>query len=220
MRNRISVTTLDQFQAYLDNEDMDEPSFISTILNPPPPTHAMAVGTAWHKVLESWQGQSEDNRYHQDGLCFDLSRLDSDDLIEIGEPHQREKKLVWQGVDGVDLVGKFDVLLPFAVIDHKLTANFDPERYFNSWQWRCYLTMTGKPKMVYQVFEHAGLNLSQKQTLYDDEIGFHELTWGNNNVYIKNYHRLEVLAYDGMAEEVADIVAKYNQLLINYGVTR
>lgn len=41
----------------------------------------------------------------------------------------------------------------FMVIDHKLTSRYDPERYFNSWQWRAYLTITGKDKFRYQVFE-------------------------------------------------------------------
>lgn len=200
MRNRIPVTALDQYQRFLDSDEMSEQEFIHQITTKTPPTTVMMVGTAWHSVLEHWQGETADNRYYQDGFCFDLSALATDDPIIIGEPHEREQKRCFYGVDGVELVGKFDVVTPFAVIDHKLTANFDPERYFNSWQWRCYLAMTGKPKMIYQVFEHNGL---------DADI-----------IQITDYHRLEVLAYDGMADEVKDIVADFNHLLIKYGVIR
>lgn len=217
MRNRISVTALDQYQRYLGDDEMSEQEFIAQITTKIPPTTAMAVGTAWHSVLEHWQGETADNRYrvwrskieHWDVimgsnhrlkqfLYFDLSALATDDPIIIGEPHEREQKRCWYGVDGVELVGKFDVITPFAVIDHKLTASFGPERYFNSWQWRCYLAMTDKPKMIYQVFEHSGLD--------------------NDIIHIKNYHRLEVLAYDGMIDEVKDIVTDFNNLLLKYGV--
>lgn len=220
MRNRISVTALDQYQRFLDDDEMSEQEFIAQITTKIPPTTAMAVGTAWHSVLENWQGETDDNRYHQDGFVFSLSALASDDPIIIGEPHEREQKRCWYGVDGVQLVGKFDVITPFAVIDHKLTAHFDPERYFDSWQWRCYLAMTGKPKTIYQVFEHAGINPPQTQIIIDHENygECHELTWGSNTIHIKNYHRLEVLAYDGMIDEVKDIVADFNNLLLKYGV--
>lgn len=197
MRSRIPVTALDQYQYFLDS-DMSEQEFIHSITTKSPPTVAMAVGIAWHSILENWQGETADNRYYQDGFVFDLSQLNSDDEIIIGEASQREKKQVWQGVDGVDLVGKFDVITPFAIIDHKLTANFDPERYFNSWQWRAYLMMTGKPKMIYQVFEHTGLN--------------------GDVITIKDYHRLEVLAYDGMTGDVKEIVCDFNALLKKHGV--
>lgn len=239
MRNRISVTALDQYQRFLDDDEMSEQEFIAQITTKIPPTTAMAVGTAWHSVLENWQGETADNRYrvwrseieHWDVimgnnhclkqfLCFDLSALATDDPIIIGEPHEREQKRCWYGADGVQLVGKFDVITPFAVIDHKLTASFDPERYFNSWQWRCYLAMTGKPKMIYQVFEHAGLqNLAPTPPNLDyEEWAYRELCDNKNSVKITNYHRLEVLAYDGMIDEVKDIVADFNNLLLKYGV--
>lgn len=203
MRNRISVSTLDQYQWFLKSDEMSEQEFINQIITQTPPTTNMAQGTAWHSVLENWHGKTDNNRYYQDGFCFDLSTLASDEPIIIGEPYEREQKQCWYGVDGVELVGKFDVITPFAVIDHKLSANFDPERYFDSWQWRCYLAMAGKPKMIYQVFEYDRLN-----ELNDDEC-----------IYINNYHRLEVLAYKGMVDEVHDIVADFNTLLLKYGVT-
>lgn len=196
MRNRISVTALDSYQYFLDS-DMSEAELRERLFGDFIPTYAMQAGSAWHKVLELWQGQTANNQYLQGDFIFDLSVLDCGNKpIVLGKPWQREQKHVWQGVDGVDLVGKIDVETPFVIIDHKLSANFDPERYFNSWQWRAYLTMRNKNKFTYQIFECEPI----------DKIK-------NNTVQIKHYHTLDMYAYDGMQKEVMDMVADLSNLI-------
>lgn len=193
MNNRISVTTLDSYQYFLDSQHGDNPmseqELYEQLFGGFTPTFAMQAGTAWHEILEYWQ---DGNPLINQSFTFDLSTLNSDDTLVLGEPYEREQKHVWQGVAGVDLVGKIDVETAFALYDHKLTANFDPERYLKSWQWRAYLTMRQKQKFVYQVFE---ANIS------DD--GF---------VSIHDYHALAIHAYDGMEQEVCQIVADLSDL--------
>lgn len=190
MRNRISVTHLDAYQYFLDT-DMTEQELYQQLFGEYQPTIAMQAGTAWHNVLEHCESQSEP--YQANSFNFDISQLNNHEQIIIGNPHEREQKHVWQGIQGVDLVGKIDVETPYFIIDHKLTANFDPERYINSWQWQAYLTMRNKQNFVYQVFECNEVK--------------------DNNIKIHNYHVLKLYAYNGMQQAVIDIVTELSELI-------
>lgn len=189
MRNRISVTHLDSYQYYLDT-DMSEQELYERLYGAYNPTIAMQAGTALHSLLEDFSDTL-------DGKCNDFEFVFASDIdgeIITGEPCEREVKHVWQGVQGADLVGKIDVETPFVVIDHKLTANFDPERYFNSWQWRAYLTMLNKRQFRYQVFECSEIK-------------------PNEPVSIKAYHTLDMYAYDDMQRDVMGIVSDLSELI-------
>lgn len=190
MRNRISVTHLDSYQYFLDS-DMTEQELYDRFYGPYSPTPAMSAGTALHELLENGihpDGQKSDGFFYQ--MAGDL-----DGVLILGEPHEREIKHVVQLIDGVDLVGKIDVETPYAVIDHKLTGSYNPERYFNAWQWRAYLTMRNKPKFTYQVFECKPLR------------DFGQV------VEIKDYHTLDMFAYDGMADDVRGCLSDLNNLI-------
>lgn len=188
MRNRISVTWLDQFQSYL-SDDIDADTLYQRIYGKLSPNLAMQAGTAMHALLET-NALAENATY--DGFIF-TGINDLDGQVVIGETGQREQKHLWYGVDGVELVGKIDVETACSIIDHKLTSYFDPERYFNAWQWRAYLTMRGKNKFTYQIFECYPLK--------------------DNKVNIKAYHQLDMFRYDGMEQEVKDMIAELNRWL-------
>lgn len=194
MRNRISVTHLDSYQYFLDS-DMSEAELYARLFGEVVPTPAMQAGTAFHAMLEDCS-DALDSRYNDFEFVFSG---DIDGEIITGYPHEREVKHVWRGVDGVDLVGKMDVATPFLIIDHKLTANYDPERYFNSWQWRAYLTMLDVPKFCYQVFECGEIAIGEP-------------------IYIKAYHTLEMYAYNGMQAEVKEIVHNLSELIDKWTV--
>lgn len=193
--NRISVTWLDSYQYFLDS-DMTEDELYERFYGAFTQNPAMAAGTAWHKVLED--NAISLHEIKEGGFSFDISGLvrKAENLtVNIGEPHERENKHVMQLIDGVDLVGMIDVETPYCVIDHKLTGSYKPERYFDAWQWRTYLTMRNKSQFTYQVFECKPVR----------EYG--------QTVEIKDYHTLDMYAYEGMQDEVRAILTDLNSLI-------
>ena len=188
--NRISVTWLDSYQYFLDSE-MTEDELYDRFYGAFNQNPAMAAGTALHKLLEN-------NDFYDksigDGFLFEIiNEIDGD--VVLGEPYERENKHVVQLIDGVDLVGMIDVETPYTVIDHKLTGSYKPERYFDAWQWRTYLTMRNKDHFVYQVFECKPVR----------EYG--------QRVEIKDYHKLDMYAYEGMQDEVKAVLTDLNNLI-------
>lgn len=190
--NRISVTWLDSYQYFLDS-DMTEDELYERFYGAFTQNPAMAAGTALHKLLENGFSPFDNE---QDGFKYvaDNTAYLSGDLV-LGEPHERENKHVVQLIDGVDLVGVIDVETPYSIIDHKLTGSYKPERYFDAWQWRTYLTMRNKENFVYQVFECRPVR----------EYG--------QTVVIKDYHDLVMHSYDGMQDEVKAILTDLNNLI-------
>lgn len=189
--NRISVTWLDSYQYFLDS-DMTEDELYERLYGAFTQNPAMAAGTALHKLLESGLNPIG-NGY--DGFSYVVDNYDLSGELVLGESYERENKHVVQLVDGVDLVGMIDVETPYTVYDHKLTGSYDPERYFNAWQWRAYLTMRNKSQFTYQVFECVPVR-----------------DYGQT-VVIKDYHTLDMYAYEGMQDEVKAILADLNNLI-------
>lgn len=193
---RLSVTMLDTYVHGMADEAMSSAQLAYELFARKKPSQAMRVGTSFHRLLEKglpeseyWQPQLLANPDRQ-GFYFILP----DDLtgtIELGDV--REQRYEWPIFDDVVLVGKIDAETASKVIDHKLTARFDPERYMDSLQWRAYLAMRNKARFSYQVFEHSGLP-SEPDAL------------GHYPVLIKAYHCLEQYRYVGMMDEVKDVV--------------
>lgn len=188
---RLSVTWLDMFQQYMDDEEMTAEAFAMRLFGPFQPTLEMRAGTALHTVLE-YASDSDDLvsilRTGADGFSFTIDE-GVDGIIELGE--QREQKYTLQILPDVVLSGRIDAETPLYPIDHKLTGQFNPERYMDSNQWKAYLLMRNKKRFVYQVFERAAI-------VEQD---------GNAHCHIKDYHRLEVAAYPHMIKDVRDVAA-------------
>lgn len=182
---RLSVTMLDTYVYGMESDDISSEELAQQLFGEFTPTPAMAAGTAFHKLLElGIPGNFSVDNYRF--MLFD----DLDGTLELGSV--RERKYEWDILPDVVLVGKIDAETAFKVIDHKLTAQFDQDRYMDSLQWRAYLAMRNKCHFAYQVFEHAGL------PAVPNEHGLYE-------VLIKKYHVLEQFAYRGMAEEVREV---------------
>ena len=95
----------------------------------------------------------------------------------------------------VTIRGKVDAIDAISVHDHKFTSSIDIDKYMSSMQWKMYLLMTGRERFVYNLFT----------VKVDDDV---------NIVTIKDYQRLVLTAYDGMAEEVEKIISEYKDFLI------
>ena len=115
------------------------------------PTRQMAMGTAWHKILEN-PPSDELDVVESDGFRFVL-----DCEAEVALPQVREIRATKDYyVDGVTvtLTGGCDGITGNVVTDWKLTARPDPEKYLDSYQWRAYLDIFGADAFEY-VLCHA-----------------------------------------------------------------
>lgn len=184
---RLSVTWLDEYRAYLSDDEYTTEMLEERLFGAFKPNPAMLAGTALHAILEKTDGAESlqaDLLAGQNGHFFGLDP-DLDGELVLGDVSGRENHIVYWLVDDIRLSGRLDVITADAVYDHKLTSQFNPERYMDSMQWRCYLLMGNRKKFGYQVFVHAGLS--------------------SKLIEIKEYHTLQLSAYDGMRDDVISI---------------
>lgn len=190
---RISVTDLEAWRYYIASEDASLEDLLARLRRETPPTAAMIAGRAFHAALET-MGESESQFVEADGIQFHF-KTD----CELALPRVREMKgeLEMQtSVGSVNLVGVVDGLNGMEVQDHKLTARWDAERYAESYQWRCYLTMFSGTRFVYNVF----VGKEVKPNVYE----------------IYDFHRLPLYAYPSMAPDVNREVDRFAQFLDRY----
>ena len=189
---RLSVTDLDNYRYWRENEDQELDVLLMRLRGEEPPGQNMLASRVFHKLLEKTDECALDKITI--GEFTFVFALDQDVTL----PALRElkgEKLFDTPAGPVTLVGKVDGLHGQTVNDWKLTEKFEAERYADSFQWRSYLAMFGATRFVYDVF----------QCRYDGD-----------RVTIYDYHRLPLNAYPGMLEDVrrevcglAEIVAKY-----------
>lgn len=184
----------------------------------PESQHKMDAGTAAHKVLEYWYEMNspsaetwavdpsknvppipttwwDDSELNKNLANFTnvsgnwIVKLDGN--YELTLPKTRES-WVKGVIGGCNIIGKVDAIDESMVIDHKFTSKIVLETYFNSYQWRAYLCMTGLKKFTYNLF-----------TVVVDEV--------YNLVTIKNYEPLNLGAYDSMQEDVSNLIINYKE---------
>ena len=117
-------------------------------------SEVMIRGTAFHAVMEHAVNLAEggplsdDTIFVEDGYRFQITAL-----IKIpGRPAFTERRFYryWDTANGrVILTGKVDLVVGDTVIDYKLTSQYSFERYYESMQWKSYLTLTGLPNFTY-----------------------------------------------------------------------
>jgi hypothetical protein len=116
------------------------------------PTEAMQAGTAFHKALElATEGEYE--WLEANGYRFLMTQ--SFDIYEpmptLELPEIREVRAFGQ-YGPLTVTGKFDAMHGKRVEDHKTTASFRPEGYFEGCQWRFYLDIFGADVFRWNVF--------------------------------------------------------------------
>lgn len=157
--------------------------------------HKADGGTAAHSMLEDLQygvpitGWSVFN--NQIGSWKVI--IDADIVMQL--PVIRESWV--RGIIGETyILGKVDAIDGVAVHDNKFTKQIDAEKYMESMQWKVYLYLTGRDMFVYNLF----------QVVVSDN---------QNIITIKDYQKLTLYAYDGMRQEVEEVIADYRELLIS-----
>lgn len=141
----IRASELDQLRYFQQTEDMALPDLLGRLRGETPPSPAMAAGTAFHKILENPPDVLD--VIERDGFRFIVEAEGELPLTQIRELRAHAHYLI----DGEDVVltGQVDGLHGRTVIDHKLTARPDPERYAVSMQWRCYLDLFKAVRFCY-----------------------------------------------------------------------
>lgn len=147
---RISATNLEAYRRWLENEDATIADMLAYLNRTFEPTRAMQAGTAFHKLLETRQGELLIE--HQDGFTFDFCEVEG----EIYIPPIKEFKFTLKSeIDNepVTFVGVVDAMDGSTVFDHKLTSTIDVEKnYESSIQWRAYLSWLDLDHFTYNLF--------------------------------------------------------------------
>jgi hypothetical protein len=183
---RLSVTELDAYRRYCDDEGFTLEALLRQLRREEPPTEAMRAGRALHHILEHAKPGQELEDVEHDGFRF-IFELD----CAMPLPRVRELKgetLLPTAIGPATLVGVVDGL-DCGVRDYKLTARLDAERYADSYQWRCYLMMFAASMFQYDAFV-GGPNAA----------GWYVIT---------EYHPIRFYAYPGMQEDVLREVSEF-----------
>lgn len=189
---RLSVTGLEAFRRYRDREDVELEDLLRQLRKEEPPSRPMLAGSALHKVLET-AGPCVLDVVEQDGFCF---RFALDETVCLPQVRELKGEVQLQTPSGpVTLVGVVDSIHGTEVFDHKLTARFDAEKYAESYQWRCYLTMFHASKFTYNIF------VGQDK----------ETEW-----VVTEYHPLTFYAYPGMAMAVQAEIEQFAAFWARY----
>lgn len=190
---RISVTDLDSWRYYKQDEDMDVGQLLARLRKQELPSQAMLAGRALHSVLETAK-EGELEVAEADGFKFRFRENFTVPLLTVRE--LKGEMVIATPSGPVTLVGVIDGHNG-AVWDWKLTSRFDAERYADSYQWRSYLTMFNARKFVYGVFEGKE----------GDEIN-EWIVWG--------YQEFPLYAYDGMRADVEREVAELAAFIVQH----
>jgi hypothetical protein len=176
---RVSATDIDQLRYFHDTDDMELADLIARLKHLMPSSEAMEAGTALHKALELAEA-GDHKGFEADGFTFSFDTEAEIDLPPIREMKATREYLVDDVV--VTLVGKVDGIHGKRIDDHKFTAQFDADRYLDTYQWRLYLEVFGADMFRWNIFEARES--------------------APKNYIIRNVHKLVMHRYPGMADDV------------------
>lgn len=154
-----------------------------------PKTPAMMAGTALHKILETVVGAADLETAEAEGFRF---RFDLDQTLSLTPVREMRGEREWLvGGSPLEVRGRVDGTDGHAVIDHKLTSQFDATTYLDSYQWRLYLAMFGAQRFEYSVFVGSP---EPKDTQL---------------IRVQQYHRLTFWRYPEMERDIERLLGQY-----------
>ena len=143
---RVSVSSLDLFRSWREQEDQDF-NWLLKALTDPTPTPAMLRGRAFAIAMEQVQAGAEFDQITVDGFTFCFT---GEFTIE-SWPRREEKREKDYG--GIVVSARCDRVLGKTIIDDKNTERFDAENYLEKYQSRFYLDMFEADKFIWNVWE-------------------------------------------------------------------
>ena len=202
-RIRVSVTDLDAYRYFRENENVELGDFLAQMRRETDPTEAMRAGTAFHKALEL----ANDGEYaalEADGHHFAIA-----EDIELFLPAIREMKATKEYSFGdiiVTLVGKVDAICGRTVYDHKFTKRFDPDRFLSGYQWRAYLDIFEADRFEWNVFEGRARSSRDPG----------EPMNGVNEYFVTRFHPLAADRYPGLRKDLQQEIADFVDMATNH----
>ena len=199
------ATQVEAYRRYRDSEWTTYDELIATLRGEIMPNEAMKFGTAVHTALESKLAKPEPI-LHVDGYSFSPAslKLGTEGLDHYASCETKVSRTIY-AEDGTELTltGTCDVITGTHVMDYKTTmssiSDAKVQAYQDSYQWRCYLAMTGCDTFTFRIMQWA------------EDAGF----W-----YIKNMQDVRCDRYIGMIDDVERMVRELYQFTTTEGVTR
>lgn len=161
---KISVTTIDQFNQYLNDPEADEEKLISYITGTSETTKYMQLGTAFHDVLQNPHDRPmvlDDDPdksliIAENGISFPWTIIaQCYNYVDHNFPFEVRREKIYTLANGLQIkvVGKADQLKGREVNEIKTNwSYFTFDKYRNSCQWKYYAEMYGADKVNYIVF--------------------------------------------------------------------
>lgn len=178
-----SVSNLDLFRAWKNDEDLDLGWLLDRLTRKIEQTEQMRVGEALHKALEN-APVGEFSTLAANGYTFQFCGD-----VELCIPPHREVRIS-QHYGALEVRGRVDAISGLMVEDHKTTAQFDPDRFMGSYQWRYYLDMTGANVFRWNVFVIRETDEEHVYTVVD-------------------FHRLEQRRYPALHEDCVRLAGEF-----------
>lgn len=199
------ATQVEAYRRYCNSEWTTYEELMATLRGELVPNEAMKFGTAVHTACESYHTRPEP-LYNVDGYRFSPASIKhaTNGLDHYASCEVKVSRTLY-AEDGTELTltGTCDVITGTHVIDYKTTmstiSDAKVQAYQDSYQWRCYLAMTGCDTFTFRIMQWA------------EDAGF----W-----YIKNMQDVRCDRYVGMIDDVESMVRELYQFTLENGVTQ
>jgi hypothetical protein len=183
---RISVSNLDYFRAWKDDEDMPLAMLLARLSGTEPQTDNMKAGNAFHEALEH-ASEGELGTLALGDYRFDFNCDANVEKLSIHE-------LPVEKMYGDLLVrGRVDGLNGKEITDHKTTTQFDADRLMGGYQWRYYLDMMDCDRFRWEVFVIA----ERGEYCYE----------------VTQHHTLTQKRYPGLGDDCARLAREYSEFI-------
>lgn len=190
----VRVTNLEKFRRFRDGVSSfdTEQSVIDTISGVFVGNNKTFIGSAFHSIIEKG--------VHNSNVIFNLNQIEialkHKENIYPFIPEIRQNKDFETNFGIITLSGAIDVLQGNQIRDTK-TKFSSPEylEYFDSYQWRIYLSIFGLDRFYYDIFEFIG---------YKDEMLLDVSGCG-----IKQHDPYECLRYDNLETDIIQLLNEF-----------
>ena len=181
-----SVTNLELFRTWRDDDDLSLDWLLRRIRGLEPPTENMLAGRAFHEALENAAAPEIET------LRAGPYRFDFNCAAEIHMANLREIP-VSREYGNLLVRGRVDCWIGQEITDFKTTEQFDADRLLEGFQWRYYLDMTGCNAFCWNVF-----------VIKESEAQCYE---------VRQCHTLRQKRYPGLHEDCERLALDYHAVL-------
>jgi len=197
----IRVTTLESFRRFRDNvtETYDtEEKLIEHIKGEFKGNCKTEIGSAFHFLIEHKEMDTNDiTDFLKFGVIFNTIHFDTAykhaENISPFVPEIRKSKVFNTGKYKVEISGCTDVLQGNTLRDTKCKFSAPTYMdYYNSFQWRIYLSIFGLDRFLYDIFEFIG---------YKDE-----MVKDVSSLVLKQHDPFECIRYEKMESEILTLI--------------